>query len=93
MTEINLINIEIICYDPNIPGSGNSYHFYGCYPSYILITTIKNKINEIWSGIIRRENYILKMDDKIINEYQSISQNKITNNTKLYIDQEYIYYS
>ena len=84
---IELINIKIICYDPNIIDGDNEHHFYGCFPSFINILTIKDKINEVWSEGLRGENYILKMNDVFINnENANIRQNNIHNGATLIIE-------
>lgn len=86
-TENNeLINIEVICFDPNILEGDNSHHFLASYPSSILVGTIKNQINQFWSEGLRGDNYILKMNDEIINEELSIRENNIRNGTKLIIN-------
>ena len=84
---IELINIKIICYDPNIVDGDNEHHFHGCFPSFITIQTIKEKVNEVWSEQLRGENYIFKMDDVFINnEEQTIRQNNICNGATLIIE-------
>ena len=87
LININLVDFKIICYDDNIIDGDNEHHMYLWIPCFKTIGSIKNKINQIWSPQLRGENYVLKIQDRYLNNLDNTLRDYyIENGSDIFIE-------